>query len=168
MRRLSQLLLLFAAAILTTAAFASPLPSTAVQAGYGPGQAPAGSRIVCSSNDGRRKFCNADTRGGVQLFRQISGSACIQGRTWGYNRNAVWVDRGCRAEFVLLRTSPPVRIVTCSSNDGRRNWCPVPPRADVRLSRQISGSPCVRGRTWGLDRQGLWVDRGCRAEFRVR
>lgn len=133
--------------------------------GYGQG---GGQTITCSSNDGRRNFCNADTRGGVQLSRQISGSPCIQGQTWGYNRNSVWVDRGCRAEFIVGVPQRPFNTVTCSSNDGRRNWCAVDPRANVRLSRQISGSPCVQGQTWGVDRRGLWVDRGCRAEFQVR
>lgn len=127
-----------------------------------------GQRLTCSSDNGRRNFCNADTRGGVQMTRQISSSPCIQGQTWGYNRNAVWVDRGCRAEFVVGVPARPAAIVSCSSNDGRRNWCAIDPRADVRLSRQISGSPCIQGQTWGVDRRGLWVDRGCRAEFRVR
>ena len=58
--------------------------------------------------------------------------------------------------------------ITCSSNDGRRNWCAIGTARDVQLARQISGSPCVRGNTWGIDQRGLWVDRGCRADFRVR
>ncbi|XWK67344.1 DUF3011 domain-containing protein [Tunturiibacter gelidiferens] len=58
----------------------------------------------------------------------------------------------------------PPRI-TCSSDDGRRNWCDIGPSRDVRMARQISGSPCIQDDTWGVDRRGLWVDRGCRAEF---
>jgi len=34
---------------------------------------------------------------------QRSGSACVQGRTWGFNRNSIWVDRGCRADFEVGR-----------------------------------------------------------------
>jgi Protein of unknown function (DUF3011) len=63
---------------------------------------------------------------------------------------------------------PPQQTITCSSDDGRRNWCDIGGRRDIRLARQISGSPCVQGDTWGVDRRGLWVDRGCRADFRVR
>jgi len=37
---------------------------------------------------------------GVQLVRQISRSACIEGQTWGYARNGIWVSQGCRAEFL--------------------------------------------------------------------
>jgi len=55
--------------------------------------------LTCSSNSGRRAYCEADTQGGVRLLRQLSGSPCTQGSTWGYDANGVWVDRGCRAEF---------------------------------------------------------------------
>lgn len=138
------------------------------QPGYG------GQTITCSSNDGKRNYCNADTRGGVRLSRQISGSACIQGQTWGYDNRGVWVDRGCRAEFIVGNWGPggggQSQIVTCSSNDGKRNYCNsygASPN-NIVLSRQISGSPCNRGSTWGVDNRGLWVDRGCRAEFSIR
>ncbi len=57
------------------------------------------STITCSSANGQRTYCNADTRGGVRLVRQISGSPCNQGSTWGYDSRGIWVDRGCRAEF---------------------------------------------------------------------
>src|SRR5690349_20603225 len=57
--------------------------------------------------------------------------------------------------------------VKCESNDGHRNYCGDYGRNDVSLDRQISGSPCVQGQTWGVDREGLWVDRGCRAYFTV-
>jgi hypothetical protein len=57
--------------------------------------------ITCSSDDGRRRTCSVDTRGGVRLVRQISGSPCDQNRTWGFTRNGIWVDRGCRAEFAI-------------------------------------------------------------------
>ena len=38
-------------------------------------------------------------RQGVQLVRQLSSSPCVQGRSWGYGRNGIWVAQGCRAEF---------------------------------------------------------------------
>jgi hypothetical protein len=57
--------------------------------------------------------------------------------------------------------------VTCSSNDGGRHYCSAPNGA-VQMVRQRSGSPCVRGETWGADANGIWVDRGCRADFAVQ
>lgn len=35
------------------------------------------------------------------------------------------------------------------------------------MVRQMSEAPCQEGSTWGSDAQGIWVDRGCRAEFAV-
>jgi Protein of unknown function (DUF3011)/Peptidase inhibitor family I36 len=58
--------------------------------------------------------------------------------------------------------------VKCESNNGRRNYCGQYDPDRVRIERQISGSPCIEGETWGVDRDGLWVDSGCRAYFTVR
>jgi hypothetical protein len=134
--------------------------------------------ITCSSDNGGRNFCSADTRRGVELIRQRSGSPCIQGRTWGWDRQGIWVDRGCRADFALGRGGegyrpgrpgrPVVQTITCSSDNGKRNWCPNPMNGEVRLIRQRSGSPCRRGSTWGTQPGSIWVDRGCRADFEIR
>ncbi|HLK68292.1 MAG TPA: RICIN domain-containing protein [Bryobacteraceae bacterium] len=67
------------------------------------GDRPQGTIITCSSDDGRRKVCEVDTRGGVRLSRQISGSPCRENETWGSDRRGIWVDRGCRAEFEVGR-----------------------------------------------------------------
>ncbi|HWR52047.1 MAG TPA: DUF3011 domain-containing protein [Bryobacteraceae bacterium] len=127
--------------------------------------------LKCSSDDGRRHTCSADTRGGVRVVRQISGSPCTQGMTWGYDANGIWVDRGCRAEFEVLPYSSSsyasAGTIRCSSDDERRHTCSADTRGGVRMVRQISGSPCTQGRTWGYDANGIWVDRGCRAEFEV-
>ncbi len=134
---------------------------------------PPAQTINCSSNNGKRNWCAIGNSRDVQLVRQISGSPCIRGSTWGIDNRGLWVDSGCRADFAIGRPMgppppPPVQIVTCSSNDGRRNWCAIGNRRNVVLSRQISGSPCIQGSTWGLDQRGLWVDKGCRADFAVR
>jgi len=55
--------------------------------------------IYCGSDDGRYRSCPADTQGGVRLVNQQSKNECVQGRTWGYKRDYIWVDRGCRADF---------------------------------------------------------------------
>ena len=66
--------------------------------------------ITCASTDGQRTVCNADTRDGVRMARQTGNVRCIEGYTWGYSEQGVWVDRGCQAEFVL-----PVR-------ESRADW----------------------------------------------
>ena len=59
-----------------------------------------GGRVFrCESHDDRVRECAVNTRAGVQLVRQLSDSPCIQGRSWGYGRNGIWVSNGCRAEF---------------------------------------------------------------------
>jgi len=35
------------------------------------------------------------------------------------------------------------------------------------LTRQLSGKSCESGSTWGFDSRGIWVDKGCSAEFSV-
>ena len=61
-------------------------------------------RLTCSSNHGERVYCELDTRGvAIDLARQISGSPCRMGETWGWDRRGIWVDRGCRAEFSIRR-----------------------------------------------------------------
>jgi DUF3011 family protein len=57
-------------------------------------------RLTCASNNGRYRYCRADTQNRVQLVRQTSGARCSQGYSWGYDYRGIWVDRGCRAEFV--------------------------------------------------------------------
>jgi len=59
------------------------------------------------------------------------------------------------------------RHITCNSRDSEYNYCRVHTEDQVILSRQLSSSDCIEGQTWGYDRHGVWVDRGCRAEFTV-
>jgi hypothetical protein len=61
-----------------------------------------------------------------------------------------------------------VQSVTCESNNGKRNYCGSYSRDQVSFQRQLSNSSCVERQSWGVDRQGLWVDNGCRAIFSVR
>ena len=62
----------------------------------------------------------------------------------------------------------PVQTVYCESGDMKRHWCSEGMGRRVTLLRQRSNTPCVQGRTWGVDRSGIWVDRGCRADFEIR
>ena len=138
-----------------------------------------GRNVTCASDDGKRHLCRVDTSRGVTMTNQRSGSPCIQGQTWGYTRSGIWVDRGCRADFYLASNYRPGpgpggpgygggQIITCSSNNGKRNYCAADTSRGVRLTNQRSGSPCVQGQTWGYDNRGIWVDRGCRADFVTR
>ena len=59
-----------------------------------------GQVVRCSSDDGHKQFCQADTRYGVTMVKQVSGAACQEGYSWGADERGIWVDHGCRADFV--------------------------------------------------------------------
>lgn len=63
--------------------------------------APAGlpREVTCESQGNTLAGCNMDTRGDVELVRQLSRTECVEGRNWGLSRNSVWVKDGCRAVF---------------------------------------------------------------------
>jgi hypothetical protein len=60
----------------------------------------------------------------------------------------------------------PARTIDCGSKDGRYGHCNVDVRyARPRLIRQDSKARCEEGYSWGVDRDGIWVDNGCRGIF---
>ena len=135
-------------------------------------------RMTCASGDMRRHWCQVDTRGGVTLVHQRSEAKCIQDRTWGIDNRGIWVDHGCRADFEIgavesrdgaagFRGWGESYFIYCPSDDMERQWCPADARFGVRLIRQRSEAACIQDRTWGYGKRGIWVDRGCRADFQV-
>lgn len=77
------------------------------------GNAEAAQTIRCESQGGAYRSCPVDTSEGVTLSRQLSREGCWEGDTWGYDRNRIWVTRGCRAEFRVGSSSS-----SSSSNTG--------------------------------------------------
>jgi len=157
-------------------------------------QAQRGDRdsIECTSSDYRFTRCGTDWRD-ARLVRQTSGSECIRGRSWGLDRNGLWVDKGCAGVFVEAGRGggdhggggggdhgggggwrPPsdwdqdIRV-RCASRDYSYNMCQVDVGRGGRVyvERQISGTSCDEGRNWGYNRAGVWVDGGCEAVFTV-
>ena len=141
--------------------------------------------ISCSSDDGKRHYCSANGR--ARLVQQRSQSACTEGYSWGSDRRGVWVDHGCRADFQVEDRGYGDRdhhdhdgyrgdnnygpgggqVISCSSDDMHRHYCPADTRGGVQLVKQHSDSSCRQGRSWGYDGRGIWVDHGCRADFQV-
>jgi hypothetical protein len=149
----------------------------AAEATDAPGES-SGQTISCASEDGRRKVCAADTNNGVQLVRQRSDAKCREGSSWGHDARGIWVDKGCAGDFVVKVPGHPTgsptqarrsEIISCMSFDGRKNYCETDTQgAKVTLTRQIGTANCTEGSTWGVDRRGIWVDRGCSGEFLVQ
>ena len=128
--------------------------------------------LLCESKNNGRNRCRTDTTFGVQLYRQLSDNDCIFGRTWGYDNDGVWVNKGCRGEFTVgdMRSTGMIssgrgQVVVCESENNGRNHCRADTRNGVALSRQLSKNSCQFRRDWGFDQDGIWVNNGCRAEF---
>lgn len=149
--------------------------------GWGSGFADA-SHVVCASDDFQRKFCPANTSRGVRLVNQISNSACVRGRTWWRDARGIVVTNGCAGEFEIgyrdldYTTAPATGAggmyrpdtFICSARGAPRRYCPADVGSGaVTLVKRLGGAPCIYGKNWTYDRQGVWVSQGCSAEFEV-
>ena len=147
---------------------------------YGQNQ---GQQIRCESRGYNFTRCNVNWRD-AQIVRQTSNNECRKGRSWGIDRNGLWVDRGCGGVFVEAGGRPgygggqwrpgndwdrDIRF-TCQSQDFRYKMCQVDTGqgGQVRIERQISDTRCVQNRNWGYNRAGVWVNDGCAAIFVVQ
>ena len=136
---------------------------------------PLDARLVCESRNNGMTRCATNTLGGVQLMRRISDAGCEYGRDWGYDRDGIWVNHGCRAEFAVPGNTaftqavsfPQNERILCESQNNGRTRCATNTTGGVQLTRRVSNAGCEFGRDWGYDRDGIWVDNGCRAEFYV-
>src|SRR4029453_17700511 len=93
-----------AVALLTVAIAQAQVPTT--NTGDEPSQDPPQPRAVvvpCASKVGTRQECPANTSRGVVLTRSYGDSACLLGKTWGYDDKGVWVSDGCVADFLVAR-----------------------------------------------------------------
>ena len=129
--------------------------------------------VNCDSNGYRYQYCPVNTQGRVIMMREVStGNLCQQGRGWGYDDNGIWVDRGCRAQFSYGRNDGGGSWgrsgqLTCESISYRYSYCSADTQGRVSLLREVStGNLCRQGYGWGYDGGGIWVDHGCRGEFR--
>jgi hypothetical protein len=128
-----------------------------------------GQTVSCSSDDGSKKYCQADTKQGVQLAKQKSDAPCKQGDSWGYDERGIWVDHGCGGDFSLGTDASAAgggKLISCAS-DGGRKYCDVSTGRGVRLVKQKTDRPCKQDSTWGYDGLGIWVDQGCSADFAI-
>lgn len=118
---------------------------------------------------------NNSARNNYERSRDFSYEATVNNRNRNRNRNnnvsdirydwqGDWFSDGRNNDNGNYR----VQNIYCASDDERRHTCPVNINGGaVRLVNQRSGSDCVQGRTWGFNSSGIWVDRGCRADFEV-
>ncbi len=87
--------------------------------------------VTCESVDQRQVECAMDTRGEVQVARQLSRTRCVRGDNWDVNRHSVWVKDGCRAEFRNISADDrDRRSSTSSGGDDLLGACNDRARAD--------------------------------------
>jgi len=166
------------ALVVTCTAALAPMGTVQAQPyGYGGGDA-----VDCSSRSYGYQRCPVPWRD-AQIVRQLSDSQCVRGRTWGFDPRGgfIWVDRGCAARFVpggYAQGPGPWQPgpgwdrgfeVSCGSPQFRYAYCAVDVGGGGRVSvrRQTSNAGCIEGQTWGWNRGGIWVDRGCSAVFLI-
>jgi len=134
--------------------------------GAGPGR-----QIACSSQNYQHRFCPTERRiVRARLIEQRSRAACVQGRSWGFQEDGIWVDDGCSGLFAVEErgrpTPPPGNRVACESRGFQYAFCGAGRRISrAWLDEQRSRSPCIQGESWGFQRGGVWVDKGCSGVF---
>jgi hypothetical protein len=133
--------------------------------------------VTCSSERGGRTYCQAETGSGVQLLHQMSTSVCRKGYSWDKDGSGIWVDHGCKADFAIRELGmlgalidngkdyKEARTLQCNADENKKHFCQADTRGGLRVIQ--AASACAYGKTWGYDVGGVWVDRGCKAEFEV-
>lgn len=69
--------------------------------------------------------------------------------------------------FMLVPATANANEMTCKSK-GKYEHCTLKNahRLHVSLAEELSrNNKCVKGRTWGVDSEGIWVDRKCKGIF---
>jgi hypothetical protein len=126
--------------------------------------------LICESNDNRYNYCPVKNNGNISIINPISSAECVKGSSWGYDRNGIWVNNGCRAEFEISFFDYGAGwgesgFFTCESQGFAYRYCPAFTGDGVNLTKQLSNEECVKDRSWGYDKNGIWVNNGCRGEF---
>jgi Protein of unknown function (DUF3011) len=64
--------------------------------------------LTCKSKDFNYSMCQTNGRiVRATLKKQLSNSACIYGRSWGYQGYGLWVNHGCQRDFEVTTYGPP-------------------------------------------------------------
>lgn len=135
--------------------------------GWGSGNA----SLRCESVKGRYNECRKAYNAPVFLTRNLSSTRCTENYNWGQRSNIVWVNGGCRGEFVSRGGSGNGGWgynITCSSINGRYNTCAWDRnRGAPQLLERIAGR-CAYASDWGYNSHSVWVKNGCSARFGTR
>jgi hypothetical protein len=84
-------------------------------------------------------------------------------------RRGVLIGAVAAATVTLVAADASADRIRCGSRDYRYEFCAVPGGRviNARVVRRHSKRPCVQNFSWGIERDGVWVDDGCDADFDV-
>jgi len=115
----------------------------------------------------------------ISVIKQDSQSALIQGTSFGFIGNRVWVDNGARGKFrVVYTTSRAIKVVPeegegartimlQSFKSKRKERIMDKDVKEVHLIKQLSQSACTLGESFGFEGSKVWVDKGARGIFKI-
>jgi hypothetical protein len=69
------------------------------------------------------------------------------------------------AQAPVAAAGASASLVSCASEGIERRSCPADTSGGIALIRATGSAPCLLGRNWGYDDQGVWVSEGCGGEF---
>ncbi|KAL5005859.1 hypothetical protein ScPMuIL_017017 [Solemya velum] len=130
--------------------------------------------VECSSKNGP-ETCDLDIPEGlvarnVEVVEQFSFRPCTQYPTYELLSNGISVNYGCKAKFQVELTPESVEV-ECSSNNAPVVCDIVVPEGlvvtNVEMVEQLSYRPCIDYPTVELLANGVSVNNGCKAKFRV-
>lgn len=140
--------------------------------GWGGGTPADRYEFTCASPDHRYRECQLPVDGRARLVKRKSDAPCIEGQSWGQRGDRVWVNRGCRAKFEVVRSggggggSGAGQQIDCRSQNNRYQECTIRQGFDARILRDYSGR-CRKDSTWGTRPGILWVTSGCQGRFEL-
>jgi len=111
-------------------------------------QTTAQASLTCRSEPGGRSQCAADTSAGVALVKSIGPSACLLGKTWGYDNAGVWVADGCSGEFQLGQTAGAATPPTSPADKPHEpieTWGEFSPGQGFLIGRGEAGELSISG-----------------------
>lgn len=108
---------------------------------------------------------HSGTRGRVIAYR--TGELAMRTRTAAALSLALALSAGAGAAVAQAGGERLYgdRVLRCESQGETPRQCPADTSGGVRLARQLSDSDCDEGKSWGVNRSGVWVARGCSADF---
>ena len=117
----------------------------------------------------------------ISLLKQDSTSDVVQGISFGFIGNRVWVDNGARGMFrVVYTTSRSVKVVEDKNEGEKQRMVQLQSFEYKRKERvmdrkvkemvlvtQLSRSACILDESFGFHESTVWVDRGARGLFKI-